>query len=98
MATTSRTPVAALWDWQRHAACRGMSSSVFYAAPGARGAPRRELEQRAQQICGDCPVRRRCAEFALVTRETYGVWGGLTEAERADRLGTGRKRGPGRAR
>ena len=28
-----------------------------------------------------------CAAWALRTREPYGVWGGLSEAERAEILG-----------
>lgn len=85
MRTPSLTPVSDVWDWQLMAACRGMSSSVFFTATGARGARRREAEQRAQEICSACPVRQRCAEFALATRETYGIWGGLTEADRSGR-------------
>ncbi|MGV9355418.1 WhiB family transcriptional regulator [Streptomyces misionensis] len=94
MGTPALTPVAVAWDWQRHAACRGMSSSVFYTAPGARGARRREVEQRAVEICRGCPVLQRCAEFALSTRESYGVWGGLTERDRSDRRGQERRPAP----
>ncbi|MFF8592461.1 WhiB family transcriptional regulator [Streptomyces sp. NPDC015220] len=94
MRTPSLTPVSDVWDWQREAACRGMSSSVFFTATGARGARRREAERRAQQICLACPVRQRCAEFALATRETYGIWGGLTEADRSNRPDRRRPRPP----
>ena len=76
------TPLGQFWDWQRFAACRGMDSSVFFSPAGERGHLRREREQRAQQVCLGCPVRRRCAEFALKTGEAYGVWGGLSEAVR----------------
>lgn len=36
----------------------------------------------AVAICGECPVRQACAEWALRTGEAYGVWGGLTPTER----------------
>ncbi|MGC0379704.1 WhiB family transcriptional regulator [Streptomyces sp. SAI-229] len=83
----TRTPLYELWEWQLHAACRGMASSVFYTRSGERGARRRGREQRARQVCQSCPVQQQCAEFALATKESYGVWGGLTETERAARLG-----------
>jgi WhiB family redox-sensing transcriptional regulator len=38
--------------------------------------------QRALNICKTCPVRIQCADYAIRTDEQYGVWGGLTEADR----------------
>jgi WhiB family redox-sensing transcriptional regulator len=32
-----------------------------------------------------CAVRRECLEYALTTKEPYGIWGGLTEVERRAR-------------
>ncbi|MCQ4207692.1 WhiB family transcriptional regulator [Streptomyces longispororuber] len=78
-------PLGELWDWQRSAACRGMDSSVFYSPPGERGRLRHEREERARRICRGCPVLQECAGMALGTKEAYGVWGGLSEAERSDR-------------
>ncbi|MHA6758045.1 WhiB family transcriptional regulator [Streptacidiphilus sp. PAMC 29251] len=42
-------------------------------------------DQAAKQVCGHCPVREPCLQFALDAREPYGVWGGLTEEERMRR-------------
>jgi len=39
-------------------------------------------EARAKAICGSCPVRRPCLDYALRIREPHGIWGGLSEAER----------------
>ena len=39
---------------------------------------------QAKQICRRCPVISQCATWALRTREPYGVWGGLSETERAE--------------
>lgn len=36
----------------------------------------------AVQACVWCPVRSQCLVYALASRESYGVWGGLTPAER----------------
>ncbi|MCX5355736.1 WhiB family transcriptional regulator [Streptomyces mirabilis] len=75
-------PVGDLWDWQRHAACRGMDSSIFYSPANERGRSRREREERARRVCAECPVREQCAGMALAASEHYGVWGGLSEADR----------------
>ncbi|MER7278367.1 WhiB family transcriptional regulator [Dactylosporangium sp. NPDC000244] len=36
----------------------------------------------AQAVCEFCPIRQACADGALARREAFGVWGGLTEADR----------------
>lgn len=36
----------------------------------------------AKEVCGRCPVKPECAEYAVIGQEPYGVWGGLTPAER----------------
>jgi hypothetical protein len=42
---------------------------------------------RAKAICRSCPVITECLDHALRVRESYGVWGGHTEDERARLLG-----------
>jgi len=75
-------PLLDEWEWQEQAACRGMAVSAFFSPQSERGNPRRLREQRAQAICRECPVRKQCASFALRTGQAFGVWGGLTEADR----------------
>jgi WhiB family redox-sensing transcriptional regulator len=38
--------------------------------------------QEAKAICQRCSVIRECREWSIRMRETYGVWGGLSSAER----------------
>ncbi len=87
MTTISRLPGAFdhHWNWQLHAACRGLDSSVFFHPAGERGDAHDEREAKAKRICGDCPVREACLSYAMEAREQYGVWGGLTENERVSR-------------
>src|ERR1051326_1817005 len=40
-------------------------------------------ERRAVAICVGCPVQAECLAAALSQPEEFGVWGGLTEYERA---------------
>ncbi|MER6126656.1 WhiB family transcriptional regulator [Streptomyces sp. NPDC001795] len=90
MNTHLPAPVAEFWAWQLFAACRGMDVSMFFSPPGERGSIRREREERARAVCRGCPVRDACARFALSTGQHYGVWGGLSEGERHERMTTDR--------
>lgn len=70
-------------DWQTKARCRGQDATLFFAP--AAGETRDEKEARetaAKAICRGCPVRVECLDFALYTREPYGIWGGHNELER----------------
>jgi len=72
---------AAERDWRSAAACRSADPELFFPISAFGQA----LEQVAQAkvICARCPVRRECLAFALRTRQAHGIWGGMTEEERA---------------
>lgn len=44
----------------------------------------REAQRAARRACAGCPVMELCREWALVTRQEYGVWGGRAEHELAE--------------
>ena len=98
MADTSRLPAPQIqyWEWQAQAACRDMDSSVFFHPADERNEPRRERIAAAKKICNSCPALAACREHALRVREPYGIWGGLSEDERADALGVQSLRYPAR--
>lgn len=75
-------PNADLWDWQLHAACRGMASSFFFHPEGERGPARARREAKAKAVCLECPAVAACRAHALQVHEPYGIWGGLSESER----------------
>jgi WhiB family transcriptional regulator, redox-sensing transcriptional regulator len=78
-------------DWRGRAACRDENPELFF--PIGDGAAAQEQVARAKVVCGRCPVRQQCLDFALSTGQDAGIWGGLTAAERRlvrrDRLSTG---------
>ncbi len=80
------TPRPTTWEWQEDAACRGADVSTFYHPDNERGVSRSRREMRAKAICATCPVTASCLNWALSTREPYGVWGGLSVEEREQRL------------
>lgn len=71
------------WEWQLQARCRGLPVEQFYPSHGIAVSDRRRIERMAKDICSDCPVLRACRAHALKSKEPFGVWGGLTAAERA---------------
>ncbi|UVO13224.1 MULTISPECIES: WhiB family transcriptional regulator [unclassified Mycobacterium] len=73
---------ADVWDWQLRGACRGVDSSVFFPPDGERGRARAQREQNAKKWCRNCPVLEQCRTHALAVGEPYGIWGGMSEAER----------------
>jgi WhiB family redox-sensing transcriptional regulator len=84
MADVSRlpAPVASDWDWQLKSACRGLDSADFFHPEHERGPAKLRREHAAKQVCASCPVVMACLNWALQTREPYGVWGGMSTEER----------------
>lgn len=76
-------PVTSIWDWRPGAACRDVDSTVFFHPEHERGPAKDSRERRAKRVCARCPVIEACRRYALAVQEPYGVWGGLTVAERA---------------
>lgn len=62
--------------WRRRAACRDMAVSLFFDEA---------TEAQSRRVCSGCPVTDACLAFARHTSQAYGVWGGMTPAERSRR-------------
>lgn len=61
--------------WATRAACRGFDSAIFFPGQDGNAEP-------ALRVCESCPVEEDCLQYALETRQRYGVWGGTTERQR----------------
>lgn len=86
VADIRRLPVTstAIWDWRPRAACRVIDSDAFFHPEHERGIGRRQRKTQAKQVGSGCAVIDQCRRHALAVEEPYGVWGGLTEADRSD--------------
>jgi WhiB family redox-sensing transcriptional regulator len=64
-------------SWMEHGACqnRDDDAKIFFPEPGNNAS-------QAKRMCTKCPVRLKCLEWSLVTRQMYGVWGGVAEKKR----------------
>ncbi len=61
--------------WQDLANCRGADPDLFFPERGAS-------TRTAKSICRECSVQAECLEFAIVSSEKFGIWGGLSERDR----------------
>ena len=65
--------------WRDGALCAEIGPAIFF--PGKGGS-----DKQAKAVCAACPSKGPCLEFALDHDEEFGIFGGLTRAER-ERLG-----------
>jgi WhiB family redox-sensing transcriptional regulator len=72
--------------------CRRDEAGLFFAPSKEPTAARLSREEAAKRVCARCPVMVECREHALLQPEPYGVWGGLTAAERRVVLARRRRR------
>lgn len=72
--------LSSTWErepWKSQAKCRGLPRGWFFS-----GSDRSEEDLRGLQVCGTCPVREECLDYALRNRSDYGIFGGLTALQR----------------
>lgn len=62
-------------EWRNHALCVHYPSFLFFIESS-------EAHSKAKAICDRCPVKTECLEHAIQAPEDYGIWGGMTLAER----------------
>ena len=67
-------------DWRHRAACRVVDPELMFPAPSAT-----VTIADARDVCDTCPVLAACRTYALgnPAEAAFGVWGGMTEGERA---------------
>lgn len=68
-------------SWKAEGACRPLDPDLFF--PVGNTGPAMAQANEAKAVCLGCPVRIRCRNYALKRPEVHGVWGGMTEEERA---------------
>jgi WhiB family redox-sensing transcriptional regulator len=73
--------------WQSRSACLGQAE--YFDDDDGNAVQRPWRENQAKAICAQCPVRPRCAAYALGEREPHGIWGGFSESQRRRLLSLG---------
>ena len=67
-------------EWRREAECRDTDPDLFF--PVGTTGPAIEQIENAKAVCRECISQSACLEFALVTNQDSGIWGGTSEEER----------------
>ncbi len=69
-------------DWRDDAECRSTDPALFFPV-GTTGMALEQIDE-AKRVCAGCNARKLCLEFALLTNQDAGVWGGTSEEERRE--------------
>lgn len=75
-------------DWRDEGLCRGEDPELFFSSE--QTAQGKANVRHAKVICWRCPSMEACGQWAIATRQPFGVWGGVSEGERRSIL---RRRG-----
>ena len=70
-----------MMDWRNRAACLDEEPELFFPI-GNTGLALPQIEE-AKAVCSRCEVVEACLEWAIESGQDAGVWGGLSEDERA---------------
>lgn len=71
------------YAWREQGACFNTDSSAFIPSSIALEDTRVLVSyQTALRVCSKCPVITDCLEYAMTTRQSFGVWGGMTPRQR----------------
>jgi WhiB family transcriptional regulator, redox-sensing transcriptional regulator len=75
------------WDTNPDRNCLGQSPDLFFPVEvdprtGDESEPA-YADPHTKNLCSWCPVRVECLEFALLTDQESGIWGGMTTYERS---------------
>lgn len=63
-------------DWRWRARCLKEDPEIFHSSNAG-------VACRARIVCASCPVQMQCHEYAVRTRQRFGVFGGLGARARA---------------
>ena len=74
-------------EWSDRAACLSAEPEQFFPVGGVAAASWESA--LAKRVCAGCDVLVECRDYALETRQPFGVWGGLDEQERRELLAGG---------
>ena len=66
-------------EWMRDAACAGIDPDLFFPERGDAG---HVVKVAIQELCGGCPVRPECLDYAVRHAEQDGWWGGMDPRDR----------------
>jgi hypothetical protein len=63
--------------WMELGKCQNKDEDgkIFFPDPGNNAVA-------AKRMCAHCPIREKCLDWSIETRQMYGIWGGVSEKKR----------------
>lgn len=59
-----------------------IAPDVFFPEDIAKPTERKESIRIAKLLCSGCPIKMECFEYAIVSKERFGIWAGTLPSER----------------
>lgn len=66
--------------WRQYALCAEVDADLWFPEKGGSS-------KEAKSVCAACLVAAECLDYALVTFQRFGIWGGVSERGRRRLLG-----------
>jgi WhiB family redox-sensing transcriptional regulator len=66
-------------EWRDRALCRGRNTDIWFPVELGHSSTHRI----AKATCERCEVSTECLAYAMERGERWGIWGGLSEGQRA---------------
>ena len=63
--------------WADQALCAQVDPERWYPNKGG-------VSTIAKRVCAACPVQPQCLDWAMVTKQEWGIWGGMSTLERTN--------------
>jgi WhiB family transcriptional regulator, redox-sensing transcriptional regulator len=74
-------------NWNALCHQSGENPELWFPDPNTHNKWTLARTNKAVAICKRCPIQQACRQYAIDTDNRYGIWGGLTEATRAELTG-----------
>ncbi len=55
---------------------------IFFPEDFTDPVVRERVIKTARSLCGTCPVQMKCFEYAMISKERHGIWGGTLPSDR----------------
>mgnify|MGYP001168804789 CR=1 FL=1 len=68
-------------DSQEEVPCQ-IAPDVFFPEDIRRPKDREEAIRIAKLLCASCPIQMACFEYAIVSKERFGIWAGTLPSDR----------------
>lgn len=73
------------WGWTPCQELADVDKDLIFFPPPQQPSDRAYHRRKfIEPMCGNCPVRRECAEYAIEAGIPHGWWGGMDEHERTE--------------